>query len=78
MGFTPYWDFKPRNAIHSDSPGVSTSDKILNLSKTDKIHLRCDVIDGSIQNGLRQPIFYTFVLYKPAGFKVFREPETNH
>ena len=33
LGFTPYWDFKPTNAIHADAPGVYTSDKfILNLN----------------------------------------------
>ena len=29
LGFTPYVDYKPSNAIHADSPGVYTSDKIL-------------------------------------------------
>ena len=24
--FTPYWDYKPSNAIHADRPGVNTSD----------------------------------------------------
>ena len=28
LGFTPYWDYKPTNAIHSDSPGVYTNEKI--------------------------------------------------
>ena len=27
LGFTPYWDSKPTNAIYFDSPGVYTSDK---------------------------------------------------
>ena len=40
--------------------------------------MKCDFIDGSIQNGLRQPILYSFVLDKPSGYKVFCEPETNH
>ena len=30
LGFAPYWDYKPTNAIHADSPGVYTTDKILN------------------------------------------------
>ena len=79
LGFTPYWDYKPANAIHADSPCVYTSDKIfLNLNTIDKIHLKCDCIDGSIQDGLRQPILFSFVLDKPAGYKVFCEPETIH
>ena len=77
MEFTPFWDYKPTNAIHADSPGVYTSYKILNLSTRNKIHIKCDVIDGSVVNGLRHPILFTFVLDKKPGFKVFCEPETN-
>ena len=28
LGFDPYWDYKPTNAIHADSPGVYTSGKV--------------------------------------------------
>ena len=70
LGHDPYFDYKV--------PGVYTSDKILNLNTTNKIHLKCDCIDGSIQNGLRQPILFTFVLDKPSGYKIFCEPETIH
>ena len=77
--FTPYWDYKPTNAIHADSPGVYTSDKItLNLNTIDKVHLKCDCIDGIFQNGVKQPILFSFVLNKPVGYKVFCEPETIH
>ena len=40
LGFTPYWDHKPTNAIHADSSGVYTSDKNLYLSTLDKILLK--------------------------------------
>ena len=70
IGFTPYCDYKP--------PGAYTSDKILNLNTINKIHLKCDCIDGSIQDGERQPILFTFVLDKPSGYKIFSEPETKH
>ena len=63
LGFTSGWDYKHHNEY--------TSQKIVNLSSTNKIHLKCDVIDGSVVNGLRQPILlftdYNFVLDKPAG-----------
>ena len=62
----------------ADSPGVYTSDKVLNLNTVNKILLKCNVIDGSIQNGLRQPILFSFVLYKKPAYKVFCEPETIH
>ena len=40
--------------------------------------MKCDVIDGVIQDGVRQPVQFCFVLDKPAGYKVFCEPETIH
>ena len=40
--------------------------------------MKCDVIDGSAVNGLRQSILYSFILDKPSGYKVFCEPETIH
>ena len=76
--FTPYWDNKPTNAIHSDSPGNYTSDKIILLSTKDGIRLKCDKKDGSVVNGLRRPILYSFILDKPRGYKVFCEPGKIH
>ena len=70
FGFTSGWDYK-----HHDE---DISQKILNLGSTNKIHLKCDVIDGSVVNGLRKPILYCFVFDKKAGYKVFWEPETFH
>ena len=70
LGFTPGWDYKHYNKY--------TSQKIVNLGSTNKIHLKCDCIDGSVVNGLRQPILYSFVLDKLPGYKVFSEPETIH
>ena len=70
LGFTAGWDYKHYNKY--------ISQKIVNLSNTNKIHLKCDVIDGSVASGLRQPILYSFVLDKLPGYKVFSEPETIH
>ena len=70
LGFTAGWDYTHYNKY--------ISQKIVSLSNTNKIHLKCDVIDGSVVNGLRQPILYSFVLDKPSGYKVFCEPETIH
>ena len=58
-------------------PGVYTSTEASNL-RTKNFHLKCDVIDGSIVDGLRQPLLYSFVLDKPSGYGVFCEPETIH
>ena len=68
LGFAPYWDYK--------LPNIYTSEKFLNLSTANKIHLKCDVIDGSVVNGLRQPILFNFVLNEPSGCILFCEPET--
>ena len=70
LGFTPGWDYKHNNK--------DISQKILNSGSTNKIHLKCDVIDGSVVNGLKQPILYSFILDKKPGYKVFSEPETVH
>ena len=67
LGFTSGWDYKHYNKY--------ISQVILNLGSTNKIHLECDIIDGSVVNGLRQPIIYSFVLDKLPGYKVFCEPE---
>ena len=73
LKFDPYWDYKPTNAIHADSPGVYTNDKvILNLNTINKNHLKCNCIDGSIQDGVRPTILLSFVLDKPAGYKVLK------
>ena len=53
LGFTAGWDFKHYNKY--------ISQKIVSLSNTNKIHLKGDVIDGSVVNGLRQPILYSFI-----------------
>ena len=70
FGFTAGWDYKHYNQY--------LSKKIVNLSNTNKIHLKCDAIDGSLVDGVRQPILYSFVLDKPKGYKVFSEPGTIH
>ena len=70
VDFDSYWDYKHYNE--------QISQIIINLSTTNKIILKCDVIDGSILNGLTQPILFRFVLDKASGYKVFCEPEKNH
>ena len=70
LGFDLPWVYKHYNEY--------ISQKIINLSTRDKIHLKCDVIDGFIMNGFQQPVLFSFILDKPAGYKVFCEPETIH
>ena len=38
--------------------------------------MKCDVIDGSIRNGFRQPRLFSFNSDMPSGYKIFGETET--
>ena len=78
LGFTQFWDFKHSYSTHFDSPAVHTSDEILILSTIDIILLKRDDIDGSVVNGLREAILFSFVLDKPSGYKVSSQPEVIH
>ena len=42
--------------------GSYKSDKPFNITGIDKTHLKCDCIQGSIVNGVREPILYSFIL----------------
>ena len=70
LGFISHWDYKQCNEY--------VSRKVLKLSTINKIHLKTNIIDGSVVNGIRQPTLVSFVLDKPAGYKIFCEPETIH
>ena len=57
--------------------GPYKSDKPINITGFDKVHLECDCIDGSIIIGIRQPILYSFALSSPPGHKLFKEPKVT-
>ena len=40
--------------------------------------MKCDVFNGSVLNGIRQPILLSFVLDKLSGYKIICESETIH
>ena len=54
--------------------GSYKSDKPVIITGIDKIHLKCDCIQGSIVNGIREPILYSFALSSPPGHKIYKEP----
>ena len=56
-------------------PGSYKSEKPINITGIDKVHLKCNVIDGSIVNGVREPILYSFALDQPPGHKIYKEPK---
>ena len=58
-------------------PGSYKSEKPINITGIDKVHLKCDCIDGSIMNGTREPILYSFTLDQPPGHKIYKEPKVK-
>ena len=50
--------------------GSFKSNKPINITGIDKIHLKCDCINGCVVNGIREPILYSFGLDKPPGQKI--------
>ena len=50
---TSSWEYKQYNEY--------ISQKLVSFSSKHKVHLKCDVINGSVVNGLRQPKLYSFV-----------------
>ena len=58
-------------------PGSHQSERPINITGIDKVHLKCDCIDGSIMNGIREPIIYSFSLDQPPGHKIYKEPKVK-
>ena len=54
--------------------GTHTSEKPVMITTTDKVHLKCDCVDGSIVNGIREQILFSFNLSAPPGYKIIKEP----
>ena len=69
LGVTPHWVYKHYIEY--------ISHKKVNLSTTNKKHLKCHWNNGSNINGVQQPLLYSFVLDKSAGYEVFFEPRTK-
>ena len=57
--------------------GSYKSDKPINITGIDKIHLKCDCVQGSIVNGKREPILFNFALSSPPGHKIYKEPRVK-
>ena len=54
-------------------PGLNKSDQPNNFTGSDKIHSKCDCVKGSVVNGAREPILYSFALDDPPGQKRNKE-----
>ena len=56
--------------------GTHKSEKPVMITTTDKVHHKCDCVDGSIVNGIREKILFSFNLSAPPGYKIIKEPNT--
>ena len=58
LGFTQSHSYPSDNidGFYQLIAGSYKSDKPINIIGIDKVHLKCDCIDGSIMNGTREPI----------------------
>ena len=54
--------------------GTHTSKKQVEIS-SDKVHLSCDCVDGSIGNGIREQILFSLNLGAPPGYKILKNPQ---
>ena len=57
--------------------GSYEGDRPINITGIDKVPLKCDCIQGSIVNGVREPILYSFALGSPPGHKIIKEPRVK-
>ena len=57
--------------------GSNKIEKPINFTSIDKVHLKCDCIQGSIVNGIREPILLSFALDTPPGHKINKEPRNK-
>ena len=57
--------------------GSYKSNKPINITGIDKIHLKCDCIQGSIVKGITESILYSFAMSSPPGHKIYKEPRVK-
>ena len=57
--------------------GSFKSETPINITEVDKNHLKCDCIQSSIVNGIREPILYSFTLSSPLGHIIYKEPKVK-
>ena len=79
MGFTQSHSYTSNDidGFYQLIPGSYKSNKPINITGIDKDHLKCDCIDGSIVNGTREPILFSFTLDKPPGHKIHHTAENK-
>ena len=57
--------------------GSYEGDRPINISGIDNVHFKCYCIQGSIVNGIREPILHSFALSSPPSHKIYKEPKVK-
>ena len=67
LGFTRshFYPLDDNDGLYQLIAGSYESEKPINITGVDKVHLKCDCIQGSVVHGVREPISYSFDLDKP-------------
>ena len=58
-------------------PGEYRSLKPIIIIAIEKVHLKCDCISGSIVNGIREPMLFSFDFDNSPGHKIYKESKVN-
>ena len=53
-----------------------TSEKPVMISPSEKVHQKCDCVDGSIVNGIREQILFSFNLSAPPGYEIIKRTQS--
>ena len=79
LGFTTsrFYPLDDIDGFYHLIAGSYKSDKPINITAIDKIHLKCDCIGCSIMDGVREPILYSFALSSPLGYRIYKEPRVK-
>ena len=79
LGFTQsrFYPLDDIEGFYQIIAGSYKSDKTINITGIDKIHLKCDCIHGSIVNGVRETILYSFALSSTPGHKIYKKPRVK-
>ena len=70
----PFRSFSQHFRLCSTDSRNLQSDNPIILTRTDKVHLKDDCIQGSIVNVRREAILYSFAPSSPPGRKIYKEP----
>ena len=79
LGFTRsrFYPLDDIDGFYQLIAGSYKSDRPINITGNEKIHLKCDCINGSIVNGNREPILYSFALPSPLSHIFYKQPRVK-